>query len=102
MQKFTVGDKVIRSPSNDIGVVVRITEKRKDVIVDYGNYTETYSQYGHQKGSNVWYSSGIRHLTPEIEKELTDKKLIQKCKYVFKHVQLTLEQAKQILEILEG
>ena len=43
---FKVGDKVSRNKTQCIGTVVKITDKRKDVVVDFGNFKETYTQNG--------------------------------------------------------
>lgn len=103
---FRVGDKVVRNYRYDlgsvsIGTVVKITPKRNDIIVDYGHYKETYSKDGYTKG-DVWSRSYIRVLTPEIEKEINDMKIINKCRNIFKKKssKLTVEQAEKILKIL--
>lgn len=45
---FNIGDKVIRNYRNSlptsIGTVVNITQKRRDVVVDYGNYVEIFGR----------------------------------------------------------
>lgn len=103
---FRVGDKVVRNYRYDfgsvsIGTVVKITPKRNDIIVDYGHYKETYNKDGYTKG-DVWSTSSIRVLTPEIEKEINDMKIINKCRNIFKKrsSKLTVDQAEKILEIL--
>ena len=106
-QEFKVGDKVISSAvsgfgSQVIGTVVKITEKRKDVVVDFGNYKETYDRTGWQKGGDIWYKSKIQLVTPEIEKDIRQKSLIRECKEKFKNTKITYEQAVKILEILES
>ena len=105
---FKVGDKVVRNYKYDfgsvsIGTVVKITPKRNDVIVDYGHYKETYNKDGYTKG-DVWSTSSIRVLTPEIEKEINDMKIINKCRNAFKKKssELTVDQAEKILEILNN
>ena len=105
---FRVGDKVVRNYKYDlgsvsIGTVVKITPKRNDVVVDYGHYKETYNKDGYTKG-DVWSTSYIRVLTPEIKKEIDDMRTINKCRNVFKKKssKLTVEQAEKILEILNN
>lgn len=105
---FRVGDKVVRSYRYDlgsvsIGTVVKITPKRNDIIVDYGHYKETYNKNGYTKG-DVWSRSSIRVLTPEIEKEINDMNIINKCRNAFKKKssKLTVDQAEKILEILNN
>lgn len=108
--EFKVGDKVVRNfyhagthdIGTDIGTIVKITSKRKDIVVDYGNYKETYDMNGWQKSASIWYQSRIILLTPEIEKEITNKIIIDKCKSIFSKTKLTVDQATKILEILEN
>ena len=100
-----IGDKVIRNyrtrGSSKIGTVVNITKKRRDIVVDYGTYKETYRSDGIQKGCDIWSASYIKPLTPEIEEEIRQRELIRKCRNAFEAKKdLTVEQAKKILEIL--
>jgi hypothetical protein len=47
--EFNVGDKVVRSNGlsrKNIGTIIRVTEKRKDVVVDFGSYKLTYDMNG--------------------------------------------------------
>ena len=101
IDNIKVGDKVIRSKTNSIGTVVKITEKRKDVVVDYGNYQETYRPDGWQKTSDIYFASSIELLTPELEEELNKKQVIKRCQEKFKNQVITYEQAIKILDILE-
>ena len=101
---FKIGDKVIRnygtSLPTSIGTVVNITQKRGDVVVDYGNYKETYNSNGWQRG-DIWTSSHIQLLTPEIEERIRQINLIRKCKDTLeKKKDLTADQAEKILTIL--
>lgn len=105
---FKVGDKVIRNYKYDfgsvsVGTIIKITPKRSDIVVDYGHYKETYDKDGYTKG-DVWSTSFIRVLTPEIEKEIDDMRTINKCRNAFKKKssELTVEQAEKILDILKG
>lgn len=103
--EFEIGDKVIRnyrnSLSTSIGTVVNITKKRRDVVVDYGNYKETYSSGGRQRGGDIWTRSTIQLLTPEIQEEIRKINLIRKCRDTFeKKKGLTADQAERILAIL--
>lgn len=102
---FNIGDKVIRnyrtSLSTSIGTVVNITKKRGDVVVDYGNYKETYRSNGWQRGGDIWTRSKIQLLSPEIQEEIRKINLIQKCWDTFaKKKDLTADQAERILVIL--
>lgn len=101
-----VGDRVVLCHVNmgyvSTGTVIKITEKRKDIVVDYGRYKETYSSNGWQKGSG-FCCSYIKVLTPEIEEQLRQAEIIRKCRDTFeKKKDLTFEQAEKILKILEA
>ena len=103
--KFKIGDKVIRNWRTGyptlIGTVINITPKRGDVVVDYGNFKETYSSDGWQKGGDVWTKSIIQLLTPEIEENIRQINMIRKCRDTFeKKKDLSADQAERILEIL--
>jgi len=102
-----IGDKVIRNYENSlptlIGIVVNITKKRGDYVVDYGNYKETYRSDGWQRGTGVWSRSHIQLLTPEIEERIRQVNLVRKCRDAFeKKKDLTADQAEKILEILNN
>lgn len=103
-----VGDRVVLCHVNmgyiSTGTVIKITEKRKDIVVDYGTYKETFSSDGWEKGSSPgFHRSYIKVLTPEIEEQLLQIKTIKKCRDVFRNKRdLTFEQAEQILKILEA
>ena len=102
---FNIGDKVIRnyksSLATSIGTVVNITKKRRDVVVDYGYYKETYDSDGWQRGGNIWNRSTIHLLTPEIQEEIRKINLTRKCRDTFeKKKDLTADQAERILAIL--
>ena len=103
--EFKVGDKVVTTRSRVIGTVIRITPKRKDVVVDFGNYQSIFRPDGWQKGEDIWSSMStiIEPLTPEIEREIKQNIIINKCKKLFKIKErnLTFDQAARILEVLE-
>lgn len=70
MDNVKVGDEVISIPisgfgTKRIGTVVHITNKRKDITVDFGNYQEKYDSYGYQKNDDVWH----KHYLELYEKE---------------------------------
>lgn len=101
--KFAVGNKVVGEFYMGvirIGTVINITDKRKDVVVDFGNFKETYRCDGYQRGGDAFTRSHITLLTPEIEQEIKDHKLILKCRKTFEKYKLTADQAARILEIL--
>ena len=97
---FEVGDEVVTNRGM-IGKVIRVTPKTKRVVVDFGNYEDTYSHDGFSIGDDIWFRTRIMHMTPEIKSELEDKKAIALCKDVFKKTVLSAEQARRILEILK-
>lgn len=104
--KFNVGDKVVCNYGRGnriIGTVVNITKTRRDVVVSYSNYKETYSPDGFQKGGDVWFRGYIELLTPEIQEDIRKNNLIIKCRNVFdtKREHLTANQAEKILDILD-
>lgn len=102
-QKFKVGDKVSRNKTSCIGTVVKITEKRKDVVVDYGNFKETYNLSGWQKGADVWTGSTIYLLTPELQKSIEDAKIVERCKKMLDAAKagLTPDKARKIIGLME-
>lgn len=113
MTEFKVGDKVVVNYNGSearcplIGEVIRVTKKRRDVIVKFNGYERTFSSSGYEKTRDHWYAWNawrIKLLTPEIETELEQRKIIEDCKELFKNNKdnLTREQATQIIKILEG
>lgn len=104
-KEFKVGDRVVRNYTPGyscvIGTITKITGKRKDIVVDYGDYQERYNLHGWQKGGEVWCTSYIEFLTPEIEKEIEETRTIKKCVDIFCRSNITYEQAVKILKILE-
>lgn len=102
MEVFKVGDKVSRNGTACIGTVIKITEKRKDVVVDFGNFKETYNLHGSQKGADVWTSSHIYLLTPELQQEIKDARMVRKCKDLLDEAKdnLTADKARKIIKFL--
>jgi hydroxymethylpyrimidine pyrophosphatase-like HAD family hydrolase len=103
--EFNVGDKVVRSNGmsrKNIGTIIRITEKRKDVVVDFGSYKLTYNKDGLERKGDVWPKSHIKPLTPEIEEKIRQYEIINKCRVVFdkNRNKITADQAERILAIL--
>lgn len=104
-REFKVGDKVEfknRWDGSSIGIITKITEKRKDITVDFGQKTALFDSHGWQKGCDVYYRGYIRILTPEREREIHNTRLIESCKKEVEKTDITAEQAKQILAILKG
>lgn len=103
--EFNVGDKVVmsnRMSRKTIGTVIKITEKRKDVVVDFGSYTETYDMRGRKKNCDAWSMSYIKPLTPEIEEKIRQYEIINKCRVVFdkNRNKITVDETERILAIL--
>ena len=97
--EYKVGDRVNIAGSNEVGTVVRITEKRKDIVVDFGSYKCSFDQYGWTRG-NAYTACYIVPLTDELQKQIDDRLIISKCEAVLKRTSLTAEQAAKILAIL--
>ena len=102
---FKVGDKVSLNKTEYIGKVVRITEKRQDVVVAFnnGNYAK-FNQSGREIGGDVWHCNFIYHLTAEIEKDILDKKIVRRCKNLLAAVSnnnITPDKARKIIRFFE-
>ena len=102
---FQVGDRVVvvqgGKLGRTVGTVTRITGKRKDVVVSFGDYEEIYLQNGSFKTSDVWSVRRIELLTPELEQKVYEERTIARCKQLFQKATLTVQQAEKILDILE-
>ena len=103
-KEFKVGDEVElhnRWGSPHIGKIIKMTEKRKDITVDFGTYTEIFDSRGWEKKRDVYYKTYISKLTPERKREILDDRLITFCKKKVERVDITAEQARQILTIIK-
>ena len=98
--EFAVGDEVVTTYWQ-VGKVVRITPKAKQVVVSFGNYEERFYPNGILIDSDPYRYNRIRHMTPEIKKELEDRKTIKACKDALKRANINAEQARKIMEILK-
>ena len=98
---FSVGDEVITLESRMIGTVTKIIPKRKDVVVDFGNYKCTYDQNGCEKGKEVW--SQIEPLTDDVKQKIVDGRIIWKCQSLMEKYgkNLPVDKARKIIAILE-
>lgn len=86
---FEVGQKVViktRHGYGEVGTVLRITEKRKDVVVQFPNYKANYGLDGWEKGSDVWSMTKIVPVTADVEEEIAHLKKIYKCRDLLKGV----------------
>lgn len=63
----------------------------------------TFGSNGWQKGTDVWYGTMIKPLTPEFEQQIKEEAVVKKCNRIFdeKRKNLTFDQAVRILEVLE-
>ena len=102
MPVFNVGDKVSRNRTSCIGTVVKITDKRKDVVVDYGSFKETYREDGMLRGCDVWNVIYIVPLTKELQQKIEDEKMVRKCKALLDRAKrkVSTDNAKRIIEFL--
>ena len=101
---FKVGDKVSLNKGLTIGTVIKITEKRQDVVVDFGRYCKKFSQTGREIGGDTWYSDTIYPLTEALEKEILDKKTVAKCKKILSdasNYNITPDKARKIINFFE-
>ena len=96
---YKVGDKVCIERTTTIGTIVKITEKRGDIVVDFGSYKDTYRKDGWTRG-DIWSARHIIPLTDELQKQIDEKKLIRKCRDAFEKASLDAEKAEKILAIL--
>ena len=82
MSEFYAGQKVViktRHGYGMVGTVLKITEKRKDVVVQFPTCKVTYNERGFERGADVWSMSYIVPHTEDIEKEIAHAKKIDKC-----------------------
>lgn len=107
---FEVGDKVSLNRTSYIGVVTKISEKRKDITVkflraDGSTYTSIFNSNGREKGGNVWNHNDIYLLDEELKQELRENRVIADCRYKLKELlkeeALTYNKATKILKFLE-
>lgn len=105
---FEVGKKVVivrQGRYGEVGTVLRITEKRKDVVVQFSDYKANYGLDGWEKRANVWSMTRIVPLTADIEEEVAHENRIDKCRELFNVVYgkvstLTDEQLDKVILIL--
>lgn len=79
---FEPGQKVViktRHGYGMVGTVLKITEKRKDVVVQFPTCKVSYNERGFERGADVWSMSYIVPFTEDIEKEIAHAIKIDKC-----------------------
>lgn len=102
--EFKVGDKVSYNGSAYFGTVVKITDKRKDVVVKFNTYTETYNSNGWNKSKDPYDTHYIVPLDEELIKQLKGEALVMRTKKLLDEAKknLTPDKAKRIVEFLEN
>lgn len=83
---FEPGQKVViktRNGYGEVGTVLKITEKRKDVVVQFSDYKANYGLDGWEKRNDVWSMTRIVPLTSDIEEEVAHENRIDKCRELF-------------------
>lgn len=103
---FTVGQKVVKVRYNeyvDFGTVARITTKKKEVVVNFGNYERRFNPDGLEKNPSEYQPAKIIPMTPEIQKEIDNDRKVEECKAMFEKWSdyLTTDQCERIMKILE-
>ena len=101
---FTVGDKVVLNDGICIGTVIRLTDKRQDVVVDFGRIHRKFSQTGREVGGDRWSCNRIQPLTDELQKKIQDRQIVAKCKRVLSDASLriiTPDKARKIINFFE-
>ncbi len=96
-----VGDKVLVTArySQFIEKVAKITPAG-NIRLTNGSL---YMPDGRQRGGDIWSTSCIQPLTPELEESLRRTTFIKKTLYVMHEIKdITYEQAIEIRQILEG
>ena len=106
MSEFCVGQKVGAWRNGEcvnIGVVKKITAKRKFVSVEFPTYIANFRMDGRQIGCDTYYALWIKPATEEDEKDVKRKIKIQKCKRLVEDFAyyMTAEQADKVLAVME-
>ena len=104
--RFRVGDRVVYRHSDmgnvSAGTIKSITPKQKDIVVDFGTFKRTFRPDGELKNNETsWFEGKILPITPKIERELTERSTIQKCRTLLEN-RISYDEAVQIIDILEG
>lgn len=80
---FEVGQRVViktRHGYGMVGTVLKITEKRKDVVVQFPTSKVTYNEEGFERGGDIWSKSYIVPYTEDVEEEIAHKNKAVKCR----------------------
>lgn len=102
--EFKVGDKVSYNGSARFGTVVKITDKRKDVVVKFDTFTETYNSNGWNKSKDPYDTHYIVPLDEELIKQLKGEALVMRAKKLLDEAKknLTPDKARKITEFLKS
>ena len=101
-----IGDKVIYYPDSGFGIVTLVTR-----VTPAGNFTieETdrtlWDKNGNIRGAKIWNRSWVQPYSKEAYEKIMELKIISKAiKLIHKcdESDLTVEQAKAIIDILEN
>ncbi len=102
---FKVGDEVVVDGSITVGVVKKITDKRKDVIVRFNDhYTKTYSCDGRDKGHDIWHRERIIPLDGTEKKKIEDAHIRHRAMDIARKwaSDMPMDVARKIIEIEES
>ena len=105
---FEVGQKVVirgRHGYGMVGTVLKITEKRRDVVVQFPTCKVSYNEMGFKRNADVWSMSYIVPLTEDIEEEIERNNKAEKCRNLLEVVTrnvygLTDRQLDDIISVL--
>lgn len=110
--ELKIGDKVTYHYDNlwsgkglQICTVVKITEKRKDIVVTTGKTQMTFDRIGSARNGDAYNRSYITKTTDEDVSEIQNAIAVRKCIRLFeehrKAEKITAEMAKKIIAIFE-
>ena len=81
---FEVGQKVVIKTGNNtygmVGTVLKITDKRKDVVVQFPRCKVSYDERGFERGCDVWSKSYIVPVTEDIAEKIAHNNKAAKCR----------------------
>ena len=104
--EFKVGEKVSVDMSSHIGTVIRISQKRGDITVEFkypnNSYTKVFDKFGREKNGDRYSIHRIYPLTEELSRKIANNVVIATCLVEFekRKKNLTAEKAERIIKIL--
>lgn len=107
---FEPGQKVVIKTRNGygmVGTVLKITEKRKAVVVQFPTCKISYDEEGFERGAKVWEMSYIVPYNEDVEKEIAHKNKAVNCRKLLEVATrnvngFTDEQLDNIISVLSG